>query len=174
MINTILGRGDIGGFVSFGEQDDELTCHDKEFIINRICGLLGGRAGEKVMCSNSTPGVWNDFEKATELAFCLVTKWVLDDIFGPFSTLPFQSNNSTYLLSETMRSEIDNRVKEILNYCLIKAEEIIDRNHEIANKLIHKLLEKETLLEPELDKFWVNNPLSRSMGALEGELIDNM
>src|SRR5690625_4355472 len=56
---------------------------DKERLLNMIAVLFGGRIAEEVFMNQMTTGASNDFERATQLARDIVTRYGMTDSLGP-------------------------------------------------------------------------------------------
>jgi cell division protease FtsH len=61
---TIIPRGNTGGHVLMGPEDDRFLLSRNE-LIAEITGLLGGRTSEEVFFKDVTTGASNDIERAT-------------------------------------------------------------------------------------------------------------
>jgi len=71
---TIIPRGRALGLTQQLPQDDRHT-YSKEFLLNTIAMLRGGRVAEEIVFQQRTTGAANDIEKATQLARRLVCEW---------------------------------------------------------------------------------------------------
>ena len=56
---------------------------DKEYMLNQIAMLFGGRIAEEVFMHQMTTGACNDFERATQIARDMVTRYGMTDALGP-------------------------------------------------------------------------------------------
>ena len=81
---SIIPRGRALGVTVFLPEEDKYS-YSKESILDRICGLFGGRIAEELIYGEGgvTTGASNDIERATELARNMVTKWGLSEKLGP-------------------------------------------------------------------------------------------
>ena len=81
---TIIPRGRALGVTVFLPEEDKYS-HSRQYILDRICGLYGGRIAEQLIYGEKgiTTGASNDIERATELARNMVTKWGLSQELGP-------------------------------------------------------------------------------------------
>src|SRR5206468_339381 len=57
----------------------------KDYLINRITILLGGRAAEEIVLHQQTTGAGDDLEKATEMARKMVCEWGMSEKLGPLT-----------------------------------------------------------------------------------------
>ncbi len=100
-----------------------------------------------------TTGASNDIERATELAYNMVTKWGLSEKLGPIkygdeTDEPFlgrSAGSSKQGISNDTAHEIDNEVKEILSGCYQLAKNILSENLEALHGMSKALMDYETL-----------------------------
>jgi hypothetical protein len=79
---TIIPRGRaLGVTMSLPEKDR--YSYDKEYMLNQIAMLFGGRIAEEVFMNQMTTGASNDFERATQIARDMVTRYGMSDALGP-------------------------------------------------------------------------------------------
>jgi cell division protease FtsH len=56
---------------------------DRNHMQNMIAVLFGGRIAEEIFMHQMTTGASNDFERATQLARDMVTRYGMSDALGP-------------------------------------------------------------------------------------------
>ena len=79
---TIIPRGRaLGVTMSLPAQDR--YSYDREYMLNQISMLFGGRIAEEVFMNQMTTGASNDFERATQLARDMVMRYGMTDALGP-------------------------------------------------------------------------------------------
>lgn len=71
---TIVPRGQAGGYAVMMPKEDRFLLTENE-LLDRITGLLGGRVAEDITFGEVSTGASNDFERATEMAYRMVTEW---------------------------------------------------------------------------------------------------
>jgi cell division protease FtsH len=75
---TIIPRGRaLGVTMSLPEKDR--YSYDKDFMLNQISMLFGGRIAEEVFMHQMTTGASNDFERATQIARDMVMRYGMTD-----------------------------------------------------------------------------------------------
>src|SRR6266513_1761500 len=84
---TIIPRGRALGLTQQLPPEDRLNM-TREFALNQIAILMGGRVAEEIVFAQKTTGAGNDIERATELARSMVTEWGMSDEFGPLNFSP--------------------------------------------------------------------------------------
>ena len=81
---TIIPRGRALGLTQQLPVDEKHT-YPREYLLNSIMILLGGRAAEELILKDFTTGAGNDIERATNLARKMVCEWGMSDEMGPLS-----------------------------------------------------------------------------------------
>ncbi len=148
---TIIPRGRALGLTQQLPTDDKYN-YSKEYLLNRITILLGGRAAEEIVLGQQTTGAGDDLEKATEMARKMVCEWGMSEKLGP---LTFgKKEEHIFLGREFARHQdysdetailIDREIKRIVGECAEKARQVIEENLEKLNALARALLERESL-----------------------------
>src|SRR5687767_9978124 len=129
----------------------------REELENKMAVLLGGRAAEEVMFRHLSTGAANDLAKVTEIARSMVMRYGMVKNLGHVAyenePVGFLNNNITQKqFSEETAREIDVAVRDIVKACYDKALGILSREKALLERWAQKLLEKETLIESELDE----------------------
>ncbi len=153
---TIIPRGRALGLTQQLPMDEKHTW-PKDYLLNQIAILMGGRAAEDVVLERETTGAGNDIERATELARKMVCEWGMSDKLGP---LAYGKKEEQIFLgrefaqhqdySESTAVEIDREVKRIVSENYERAKTLIRENLGALHRLAAALLEKETLDGPEI------------------------
>jgi cell division protease FtsH len=148
---TIIPRGRALGLTQQLPTDDKYN-YSKDYLVNRITILLGGRAAEEVVLGQQTTGAGDDLEKATEMARKMVCEWGMSEKLGP---LTFGKNEEHIFLgrefarhkdySEDTAILIDREIRRIVTDCASKARQILEENLERLHALARALLERESL-----------------------------
>jgi cell division protease FtsH len=148
---TIIPRGRALGLTQQLPTDDKYN-YSKDYLMNRITILLGGRSAEEVVLGQQTTGAGDDLEKATDMARKMVCEWGMSEKLGP---LTFGKNEEHIFLgrefarhkdySEDTAMLIDAEIKRIVTDCACKARQIVEENLERLHALARALLERESL-----------------------------
>jgi len=154
---TIIPRGRALGVTQQLPMDEKHN-YPKEFLLNEIAIMMGGRVAEEVVFGQITTGAGNDIERATELARKMVCEWGMSEKMGP---LTFGKREEMIFLgreiaqhqdySEQTAVEIDREVKQIVMSNYEKAKALIRERITILHALAKALLEKEVLDASEID-----------------------
>lgn len=131
---------------------DDKHMYDKEDLMGKILTLMGGRAAEEVFYGREgiTTGAENDLQRATELAYRMVSMWGMSERVGPLAVRktvnPFLGGITTSVdISEDLRREIDQEVRNILLWAYEETKKTIETYKEPLKVVVKKLLEKETI-----------------------------
>ncbi len=148
---TIIPRGMALGVTQQLPISDK-HLYDKKELMDRILVMLGGRAAEEVFYGKEgiTTGAENDLQRATDLAYRMVSLWGMSDKIGPVAVSrvsnPFLGGNVEKIeISPELAREIDLEVQRILTELYEKAKNILEENKEAILAVAEKLVEKETL-----------------------------
>jgi cell division protease FtsH len=163
---SIIPRGvaALGYTLQRPTEDRFLMTRDE--LENKMAVLLGGRAAEEVMFNHLSTGAANDLAKVTEIARSMVMRYGMVKSLGhvayeeerpPFLGGPLPTGHREY--SEATAREIDIAVREIVDGTYAKALAILQRERATLALWAGKLLEKETLVEAELEE------LRRAVGS---------
>lgn len=133
----------------------------KEELENKMCVLLGGRAAEKLIFDHLSTGASDDIVKVTEIARSMVTKYGMDPELGHVnyddrqtSILGPQSIGMGTQYGEKTTQAIDDSVKKLTENAFQTAFAILEKNKMILEESAKELLEKETLSEGDLTKYF--------------------
>ncbi len=153
---TIIPRGGALGVTTQLPEDDRHN-YSRDYLLDTICILLGGRASEEIFMKTITTGSGNDLEKATDLARRMVCYWGMSDKIGPMTVGRRQDEilfgrdfiqRAEY--SEHMAQIVDEEVRRILNEQYERACRIIEEHRDKLVLLAETLLEHETLTAEEV------------------------
>ena len=157
---TIIPRGRALGVTVFLPEEDKYS-HSRQYILDRICGLYGGRIAEELVYGEKgiTTGASNDIERATELARNMVTKWGLSSKLGPMrygdeSDEPFlgmTAGSSRQDISDETARVIDQEVKSILTDCYDQATSILKEHLDKLHVMAKALVDYETIDSNQID-----------------------
>src|SRR6187397_42659 len=118
---TIIPRGMALGVTMQLPLDDKHN-YSRDYLMDQIAILLGGRIAEELTSGNLTTGAGNDLERATELSRRMVCEWGMSEALGP---LTFGKREEQIFLgreiaktqdySEQTAVQIDEQVKQIVS-----------------------------------------------------------
>ncbi|EGQ3251920.1 ATP-dependent metallopeptidase FtsH/Yme1/Tma family protein [Staphylococcus pseudintermedius] len=157
---TIVPRGQAGGYAMMLPKQDRFLMTEPE-LLDKICGLLGGRVAEDIIFNEVSTGASNDFERATQIAREMVTKYGMSKKLG---TVQFSHGGGQVFLGKDMSGEpeysgqiafeIDKEVQRIIKEQYERCKQIL-LDHEPQLKLIAKtLLTEETLVAEQIQSLF--------------------
>jgi cell division protease FtsH len=154
---TIIPRGRALGLTQQLPIDEKHT-YPREYLMNNIVILLGGRAAEELVLKDFTTGAGNDIERATNLARKMVCEWGMSTEMGPLS---YGKKEEQIFLgrefathkdySEETAKKIDKEVSRIVMTSYDVAKKILSDHMDLLNRIAAELLEKEVINGLELD-----------------------
>jgi len=161
---TIIPRGRALGVTMQLPQEDRYSM-DREQLLQNIAVLFGGRIAEEVFMGQMTTGASNDFERATDLARNMVTRWGMSDALGP---MVYGENEGEVFLgrsvtvhknvSETTMQKVDAEIRRIVDQQYGLARKIIEDNRDKVELMAKSLLEWETLDADQINDIMEGRP----------------
>ena len=161
---TIIPRGRALGVTMQLPQEDRYSL-DREHILQNISVLFGGRISEEVFMGQMTTGASNDFERATEMARNMVTRWGMSDSLGP---MVYGENEGEVFLgrsitthknvSETTMQKVDAEIRRIIDQQYTLARKLIEENRDKVEAMAKALLEWETIDSDQISDIMEGRP----------------
>lgn len=164
---TIIPRGNTGGHVLMGPDDDRFLATKSE-LEAEIVGYLGGRTSEEIFFKDVSTGASNDIEVATNIARSMVVEYGMSSL-GP---IQYEKNTGSVFLgrdyanaqknfSVSVADEIDKEVRKIIDAAHEQATKIITERKEDVELIAKTLLEFETINEEEIDYLLKNREMPK-------------
>jgi cell division protease FtsH len=161
---TIIPRGRALG-VTMQLPEEDRYAYDREFLMNRIAIMFGGRIAEEIFMNQMTTGASNDFERATQLARDMVTRYGMSDELGP---MVYGENEGEVFLGrsvtthknlseETMR-KVDAEIRRIIDQQYALARKLLEDNRDKVEAMTAALLEWETIDAEQIDDIMAGRP----------------
>ncbi len=155
---TIIPRGRALGVTQQLPMDDK-RIYSREYCLNQLAVMLGGRAAEIIVFGDTSTGSRDDIDRATILARRMVTEWGMSEKLGP---LTFGKSEEEIFLgrelglhrtfSEQTAQLIDSEIKMIVDTQAARAHQLLAENREKLDALAKALLEKEVLTGEDVDR----------------------
>ncbi len=127
-------------------------------MLHEIMVDFGGRIAEELVLDDITTGASNDIQKATSMAYQMVTKYGMSSEIG---TINYSTQEEDVFLgydlghekrnSEYIAGEIDKEVRRIIESCYQDAREIIMKHEDVLHASAKLLMEKEKISGQEFD-----------------------
>jgi len=148
---TIIPRGMALGVTMQLPEGDKFN-YTRDYLMDQIAILLGGRLAEELTNGGMTTGAGNDLERSTELARKMVCEWGMSDAMGP---LTFGKKEEQIFLgreiaqhqdySEDTAIRIDHEIKRFVTTNYERAKAMIELHRPALDKIAEELLIREVL-----------------------------
>ena len=153
---TIIPRGRAAGVTWFLPEEGDFKYKDQ--LENELAIAFGGRVAEEIIFKRVSTGAANDIKQATKLANRMIRSFGMSDNLAPLSYEDHDENifigremTQAKGYSEATAQQIDAEVAKLVDRAYKKAKKLLEENIDILHKLTDMLIEKETVLGPELD-----------------------
>jgi cell division protease FtsH len=161
---TIIPRGRALGVTMQLPEEDRYS-YDRDYIMNRIAVLFGGRIAEEVFMNQMTTGASDDFKKATDMARRMVTEWGMTDSLGP---MVYGENEGEVFLgrsitthknvSEATMQQVDQEIRRIIDQQYGLARRLLEENRDKVETMAKALLEWETIDAEQINDIMEGRP----------------
>lgn len=161
---TVIPRGRALGVTMQLPEADRYSL-DKERMLSTISVLFGGRIAEEVFMNQMTTGASNDFERATQIARDMVTRYGMTDELGP---MVYAENEGEVFLgrsvtkqvnvSEETMQKVDKQIRRIIDEQYAIARKLIEDNKDKMHAMAKALLEWETIDAEQIDDIMAGRP----------------
>jgi len=148
---TIIPRGRALGLTWVLPERDRISQY-KNQMLAQISFLFGGRIAEELFVHDISTGASNDFERATQMARDMVTRFGMSDSMGP---MVYGENEGEVFLgrsitthknmSETTMQKVDAEIRRIIDQQYAVAKKIIEDNRDKVEAMTKALMEWETI-----------------------------
>jgi len=148
---TIVPRGRAMG-VTQQLPERERYVYRREYMLDRLAVMMGGRAAEDVVLNTQTSGAEDDLRQATDLARKMVVSWGMSEKLGQ---LAFGGRQEQVFLgeeiaqrrdySEQTAREVDEEIKAILAQAYQRATSTLREHRDALDRLAKALREKEEI-----------------------------
>jgi len=144
------GRAALGYTIQLPTGDRYLI--SRTALIDKIKGMLGGRAAEELVFQEVSTGAENDLEHATALAQQMVAVYGMSEVVGLVHCAQRQNPMLAGVdgimqrdCSEATAREIDEEVKKLLDNAYAEAKSILQKHRSELDLVAGELLRRETL-----------------------------
>ncbi|WP_296117151.1 ATP-dependent zinc metalloprotease FtsH [uncultured Neisseria sp.] len=148
---TIMPRGRALGLTWQLPERDRISMY-KDQMLSQISILFGGRIAEDIFVGRISTGASNDFERATQMAREMVTRYGMSDKMG---VMVYAENEGEVFLgrsvtrsqniSEKTQQDIDAEIRRILDEQYQVAYKILDENRDKMETMCKALMDWETI-----------------------------
>jgi cell division protease FtsH len=161
---TIIPRGRALGLTMQLPEEDRYA-YDRVYLMSRIAVLFGGRIAEELFMNQMTTGASNDFERATQMARDMVTRYGMSDALGP---MVYGENEGEVFLgrsvtthknmSETTMQKVDAEIRRIIDEQYALARKVLEENRDKVEAMAAALLELETIDSDQINDIMDGRP----------------
>jgi cell division protease FtsH len=161
---TIIPRGRALGLTMQLPEEDRYA-YDRVYLMSRIAVLFGGRIAEELFMNQMTTGASNDFERATQLARDMVTRYGMSDALGP---MVYGENEGEVFLgrsvtthknvSETTMQKVDIEIRRIIDEQYALARKLLEENRDKVEAMAAALLDLETIDSDQINDIMDGKP----------------
>ena len=124
---------------------------DKNFFIDKIACLLAGRISEKIFTgSQNNSGASSDLEKATKIAYNMVTKYGMTTKLGEHRI--YINDRDYQMQTPEITNMVNAEIKNIIEKATERATTILQTHAELVKLLAEELSKKGMLSQIELEK----------------------
>lgn len=149
---TIVPRGRAMG-VTQQMPNQEMYIYPKEYLLDRIAVMMGGRAAEELIFHTATSGAENDLKQATGLVRKMVLDWGMSERLGHVAlggrreqVFLGEDIGQPREYSEKTAFEVDEEIKALLDNAYNKAADTLRSYRSKLDQLAETLLEQEEVL----------------------------
>ena len=161
---TIIPRGRALGLTMQLPEEDRYA-YDRTYLLSRIAVLFGGRIAEELFMNQMTTGASNDFERATQMARDMVTRYGMSDVLGP---MVYGENEGEVFLgrsvtthknmSEATMQKVDLEIRRIIDDQYGLARKLLEENRDKVEAMTEALMELETIDADQIDDIMAGKP----------------
>ncbi len=130
---SIVPRGQALGVTTFLPDEDQ-HIQSRQFLLEELLVLMGGRAAEKTFYDATTNGASGDLEVARKIARKMIHEWGMGE----------------KLYYEPEQRDAEAEINRLLETADRRAHELIQTHKENSHKLARALLDRETLTKDEV------------------------
>jgi cell division protease FtsH len=148
---SIVPRGrSMGVTQQLPERDKYL--YQRDYMLDRLAVMMGGRAAEHLVLNTETSGAENDLKQATQLARKMVLDWGMSKRFEHIAL--GRERQQVFLgeqiaqgreYSETTAREVDEEVNSILEEAYQRATSTLQEHRAALDRLADVLVEEEEI-----------------------------
>ncbi len=132
--------------------DQERYIYHREYLMDRLTVMMGGRCAEALVFKTSTSGAANDLQQATKIARRMILEWGMSEHFehmalGSAGHEVFlgEELGKTKEYSERTSQAVDQEVEALLKQAFQAAKTILSKHRAALDQLAEALLEHEEI-----------------------------
>ena len=151
---TFVPRGKALGAAWY--MPEERQIEPKQALLDKLCSLLAGRMAEEMFLGFIDTGALNDLERATKIAYAMVTYYGMSERLPNISYYDSSGQTTGFIkpYSEERAREIDNEVQEIIDSQYQRAREILEKYQEGHHELAELLVQREVIYTEDAERIF--------------------
>ncbi|MFI3305206.1 MAG: ATP-dependent zinc metalloprotease FtsH [Rikenellaceae bacterium] len=149
---TIIPRGKALGAAWYLPEERQITI--REHLMEEMASLMGGRASEQLTFGQISTGALNDLERATKMAYAMVSYYGMGREVGNLSYFDSTGGEMSFTkpYSESTAQKIDVEAREILSEAYAMAEKILSEKRAEMTQIAELLLEREVIFTEDVER----------------------
>ncbi len=165
---TIVPRGKALGAAWYMPEERQIT--PRQALLDKICSLMAGRVAEEMFLGIIDTGALNDLERATKIAYAMVTYYGMSEELPNVSYYDSSENYGfTKPYSEERARSIDKEVQAIIDQEYKRARQILEEYTQGHHELAQLLLEREVIYTEDAEKIFGKRKWTSRLDILDGE-----
>ncbi len=172
---TIIPRGAAGGYTMALPEEDR-HYYSKEWFINKMKMCYGGRAADELVSKELTTGASQDIKVATSIAQGIVTRYGMNDKFGPIlldGTNEGDMFQQKYY-SDVTGKEVDEEIIKLVKETYKETLEALTTHRDKLDALAIALCERETIMRNDFEKLMRGEKLDPIEETKEEAIEENV
>jgi len=150
---TIVPRGKALGAAWYMPEERQIT--PRQALLDKICSLMAGRVAEEMFLGIIDTGALNDLERATKIAYAMVTFYGMGNSLPNVSYYDSTENYGfTKPYSEERAQAIDKEVQEIIDQEYKRARQVLEQYAQGHHELAKLLLEREVIYTEDVESIF--------------------
>jgi cell division protease FtsH len=161
---TVIPRGRALGVTWAMPEMDRYSLY-RDQMMAQICMLFGGRAAEELFIGDVSTGASNDFERATQIARDMVTRYGMSESLGPMvygesegEVFVGRSITTHKNMSDATMQKVDVEIRRIIDEQYALARKILEDNRDKVEVMTKALLEWETIDSDQIKDIMAGRP----------------
>ena len=150
---SLIPRGNALGLTWNLPQERKI--YSRSWMMDVMCGLMGGRAAEEIVNGEPASGALNDLERITGIAYSMVQYYGMSEKVGYISFYDSTGSRGYELskpYSEKTAEMMDQEVKDLVSEVHKRTTDILLSHREQFDKVAGMLLEKEVIMAEDLER----------------------
>ena len=158
---SIVARGHSLG-ATWGQDQGDRVVYPRSVLVDRMAGLLGGRAAEELVFGEPGSGAADDLKRVATMAREMVCDYAMSDALGPVA---YPNGSGDGQGDSPAARTIDTEVRRLIDEAYGRAREVLLASRDVMDRAAQALLRKETLTAEELDEIAGGAPVLKRTAA---------